>query len=144
VIEYRRIRVSDVGPIADLAFESMPKDDRLRVSKEKVWRWVTMFATSYEHFQLAAFEDGVAVAGIAAYVSEMPFYERQEATIMFCYAKVPGTGFRLLRALMRFVNESMLIRRVQWAQNTFDERIVRLARRLGFTESHPVLMFHKG
>lgn len=145
MIEYRRIRIADVQAFTEFALGAIPDEPEVAIGRAKVVSMVSFFAIHHEHFQLAAFKDGVPVAGIACLVSEMPFHERGEGTIIFCYATEPGVGYRLLRALMRWVEHDMRIRRVSWAMNRgFDERIRKLARRLGFTHEHPTLMYYKG
>lgn len=144
MIEYRRIDIADVAALASLAMHAIPDEPEVEVSAEKVCAMVEFFATHPEHFQLAAFKDGVAVAGVACLVTEMPFHERGEGTIVFCFARVPGTGYRLLRALVDWVKNDMRIRRVSWAMNRgFDRRIAGLAARLGFNQEHPTLMLYK-
>lgn len=145
MIEYRRARLTDVDAVAALAMAALPDEPEVAVSAHKVMAMVTFFAVHREQYQLAAFKDGVAVAGVAMLVSEMPFHERGEGTIVFCYAKEPGTGFRLLREMMAWVKNDMRIRRVSWAMNRgFDERLRHLAHRLGFSSEHPTLMYYKG
>lgn len=145
MLDYRRIRFADVQGLVDLAVESLPAHPTLVVSPEKIRNVVAYFATRHDHFQMAAFDDGVPVAGLAAMTQEMPYHDKCEATIMFAYSKVPGAGFRLLRMLMRWVLDDGRIRRLSWCQNEgFDQRIVTLGRRLGFQSAVPVLMFYKG
>lgn len=145
MIEYRRIRIGDVEALANLARSAIPEEPEVAISMPKILSMVTFFAIHHEHFQMAAFKDGVPVAGVAMLVSEMPFHDRGEGTIIFCFSKEPGVGFRILRALMRFVQHDMRIRRVSWVMNRgFDERMRKLARRLGFQSEHPTLMYYKG
>ena len=145
MIEYRRIRLTDVDELSAFARAAMPDEDEFVVSAEKVVSMVTFFAVHHEHFQLAAFKDGNVVAGVAMLVTEMPFYERGEGSIVFCYATEPGTGYRLLRALVQWVNRDMRVRRVTWSMNRgFDERMRKIARRLGFQSEFPTLMYCKG
>lgn len=146
MLEYRRIRVGDVGPMTDFALSALPDEPEVAVSRAKVLAMVSFFALHHhDHFQLACFKDGVPVAGVAMLVADMPFHERGEGTIVFCYSTHPGAGYWLLRALVRWVNDDMRIRRVSWAMNRgFDERLRSLARRLGFTSEHPTLMLYKG
>ena len=145
MIEYRRIRLADVDALAHLALSAIPDEPEVAVSVQKVVSMVTFFALHQDHFQLAAFEGDKPVAGLAMLVTEMPFHERSEGTIVFCFSRLPGAGFRLLRALMVYVREHMQIRRVSWALNRdADPRTAQLARRLGFQSAHPTLMYYKG
>lgn len=144
-IEFRRICLSDVDGLTELALSAMPDSPELQVSPRKVRAMVEFFAASTEHFQLAAFEDGVPMAGLAMLVTEMPFHERLEGTIVFCFSRSAGAGLHLLRALLKFVNSAMQIRRVSWAMNAgFDRRIITMAKNLGFQSEHPTFMYYKG
>jgi hypothetical protein len=145
IIDFRRIRIGDVKAISDLALAAIPCDPELRVSPAKIIQMVTYFAIHHEHFQLAAFDGETPVAGIAMYVTEMPFHERCEGCVMFCYSKLPGAGYRLVREMIRWVLNDMRIRRVSWSMNRgYDPRIKRLAARCGFAETNDVLMYYKG
>jgi RimJ/RimL family protein N-acetyltransferase len=145
VIEYRRIRLTDVDAMAEFALSAIPDEPELAVSATKVVAMVTFIAIHREHFQMAAFKDGIPVAGVAMLVHEMPFHDRGEGSIIFCYATEPGVGYRLLRALIRWVNDDMRVRRVTWSMNRgFDERLRKLARRLGFQSEFPTMMYCKG
>ena len=144
-MEFRRITMADADALAALALRSIPQADELAVSGAKVRRMVDFFATQPGHFQMAAFDDGKVLAGLAAVVTEMPFHEGSEATVCFCYSQASGVGSRLLRELIAFVNGNFYVRRLIWPMNpTFDERIVKLARRLGFQSAAPMLIYQKG
>jgi hypothetical protein len=143
--EFRRIGVSDVDALTELALSAIPDSPELQVSQAKVRAMVQFFAASTVHFQLAAFQNGVPVAGLAMLVTEMPFHERFEGTIVFCFSRAAGAGLHLLRALLKFVNNAMQIRRVSWSMNAgFDQRIIAMAKNLGFQSEHPTFMYYKG
>lgn len=145
MIEYRRARPADVASVTRLALRALRKCTTQVVDEHKVIEMVTFFATHHEHFQCAAFEDEEAVAGVAMYVTEMPFFERGEGTIAFCYSERPQAGVTILRRLMNWVNNDMRVRRVSWGMNEgFDHRIMNLAGRLGFRSVFPTLLFEKG
>lgn len=145
MMTFRRITVADVEALTALALSAIPYQRTLVVNPDKVRSMVSFFATSHEHFQMAAFDNDKPVAGVAMLVSEMPFHDRCEGTIVFCFSSGVGVGMRLLREMMRWVNNDFRIRRVSWAMNPgFDERMVVVARRLGFQSAHPTLMYCKG
>ena len=145
MIEYRRINIGDVEALAALAFEAVPDEPEVRLSRAKILNMVSHFAVHREHFQLGAFENGTPVGGIAMWVSEMPFHVGCEGSVMFCYSKAPGAGYRLVREMIRWVFNDMRIRRVSWAMNRgYDPRIKTLARRCGFASGFDVLVHYKG
>lgn len=145
MIEYRRINIGDVESLTALAIEAIPKEPEVHLSRDKIRATVSHFAIHREHFQLAAFEHGQPVGGIAMWVSEMPYHVGSEGAVMFCFSKAPGAGYRLVREMIRWVFNDMRIRRVSWAMNRgYDPRIKTLALRCGFTGAHDVLVHYKG
>ena len=116
----------------------------LRPSAAKIDAAVAFFAATPGHFQMAAFDDGRPVAAVAAMVQEMPFHERREAHVCMCFSTLPGAGMRLIRALVAWFREDFLLRRLVWAMNPgFDERLTRLARRIGFEAACPMFVMMK-
>lgn len=146
MIEYRRMRLDDVEATTAFALEALALagDLPLRLSQAKVRSMVINFAISNDHFHMGAFKDGVPVAGLAMYVAEMQFFERCEGHVMLCYSKEPGAGMVLIRHMLRFVNQSMRIMRVQWSMNLGAAKFARtIERRCGFVR-HDNLILHKG
>lgn len=146
MIEYRRITPADVPAVAQLARAALATagDLPLRPSAAKIDAAVDFFATTQGHFQMAAFDDGRPVAAVAAMVQEMPFHERREAHVCMCFSTLPGAGMRLIRALVAWFREDFLLRRLVWAMNPgFDERLTRLARRIGFEAACPMFVMMK-
>ncbi len=143
-IEYRRITTADVSAVTALACEALDTagDLPVHVSVPKIRAAVTFFAEQGEgHFQMAAFKDGRPVAALAAFVQEMPFHERREAHVFMAFATVPGTGTRLLRAMCAWFDADWMLRRLVWAMNgEFDERMRRLAQRMGFASEAPMFV----
>lgn len=118
MIAYRRLTDADIDAVTDFATEGLdPGRFPLVFSRAKTRSVVEHFSRSTTDFHLVAFDSGRVVGAIAAVVSEMPFFERCEAQIFMLYATVPGVGLKLMRALLGFVNDSLFIRRVVWAQN---------------------------
>ena len=141
VIELRSITSADVSAVAGLALEVLREQAEelpVHISAPKVLAAVKFFAEAPpgEHFQRAAFtDDGHCVGAMAALVSEMPFFERCEAQVYFCYAKAPGVGVRLIRKMLDWVKREPRIRRVTWLMNRNEvgERMARvIARRFKF------------
>ena len=122
MIEYRRITPADVPAVAQLARAALATagDLPLRPSAAKI------------------------DAAVAAMVQEMPFHERREAHVCMCFSTLPGAGMRLIRALVAWFREDFLLRRLVWAMNPgFDERLTRLARRIGFEAACPMFVMMK-
>lgn len=132
MIEYRRMRPSDVDAVAALGVEALRKFSAampLHISPPKVRAVVSNFCIRREHFHEIAFKDGEPVGAVAMAVAEMPFHERSEGHVMMCYAKEPGTGVRLIGDMMRWARADMRISRVQWCMNTGAERYAAMLKR---------------
>lgn len=141
---FRRITADDIQAVVDYATWVLSKVDApMHVSPRKVRAAVEHFASTPGDFNLIAERDGRIVGAIAAFVSEMPWYERCEAHVAICHAE-PGAGLPLLRALKRWAEGEMRIRRVVWAHNAdVDPRFIRLAERMGFV-SQTMSVLQKG
>lgn len=148
MIEYRRMRPSDVDAVTALGVEALRKfssDIPLHVSPPKVRAVVNTFCVRHEHFHEIAFKDGEPVGAVAMFVAEMPFHERSEGHVMMCYAKEPGTGVRLIADMMRWARMDMRISRVQWCMNNGAGRYAAmLKRRWNFSHHVDNLIYHKG
>lgn len=146
MIEYRRIELADVAAVTAFACRAIASagDIPLRVYPAKIAGAVAHFAEQPGHFQMAAFENGLPVAAVAALVSEMPFHERCEAHVCICFSTVAGAGMRLIRALVAWFRADFRLRRLVWAMNPgFDARLTRLAARLGFEPACPLFVMMK-
>ena len=146
MIEYRSITAADVGRVSLLARRAAESagDLPVHIDMGKIRAAVTFFAEhGAEHFQLAAFKGGEPVGAIAAYVCEMPFFERCEAQIFMCYSAERGAGMRLVRALVEWFKADMRLRRIVWAMNANAERTSRLARLCGFSHSLETCVLYK-
>lgn len=130
----RRITEQDIPAVVAYATWVLGKIDApMHVSPRKVQAAVEHFARAETDFNLIAERDGRIVGALAAFVSEMPWYERCEAHIAICHAE-RGCGLPMLLALKRWAAGEMRIRRLVWAHNPgADIRFIKLAERLGFT-----------
>ena len=147
MIEYRKAIDTDVDALASLARDGLHAAEAfpLHIDMHKIRQTICSFVQMPGHFQLAAFDQGRPVAAIAMYVSEMPFFERAEGTVMMCYSIRPGAGMQLVREMMRFVAADIRIRRVMWSMNEGADRLsAMIARRFGFKHRHDNLVFYKG
>lgn len=145
-IEYRRLQPSDAEAAAAFAIKGLRPDlYPMRLAPAKVDAAIQHFMQSTTDFHLGAFDDGQPVGGIAAVVTESPWFERCDATVVMCHAIVPGVGRRLLAALKAWIEDDMRIRRVFFPlEFDADPRMLRLLARYGFGGSQVVCTFHKG
>lgn len=143
----RRIEIEDADQVAEFAIEGLRAElYPMHVDRHKVRAVVETFCQpSPDRFQLAAFDGGRMVAGIAAAVIPMLFFERCEAQIVMFRSVKPGAGVMLLRALRRWVAKDMRVRRVVWPMEFHtDERTLRLARVCGFDSQMALCVHYKG
>lgn len=147
MIEIRRIKEWDVQAVVKFAIEGMQAENYpLRVEEAKVRHWVRQFMPEdAPHFGQAAFNGGALVGAIAAFVTELPFFERHEAHIVLCRATEPGVGRRLIRYMSEWAKANMMIRRVVFPlEENADPRQALLLRRFGFTREQTNLIYYKG
>jgi len=118
----------------------------MRVSEEKIAGWVrTCMDPKSPHFHLAAFNNGLVVGAIAAYVVEMPFFERCEAHVVMCRATQPGAGRILIRKMNEWFEGNMMVRRVIFPlEENADPRQALLLARFGFVRAQTNVIKYKG
>ncbi len=146
-LDLRRIQALDVEAVAAFVIEGMrPELYPLNLGREKVIGVIHAFIEpNRDQFQLAAFEDGQMVGGIAAVAMPMLFFEHHEAHVILCRATKPGAGRRLLRELRAWADSDMRIRRVVWPMEFHaDPRIQMVAARAGFKNQLTVCSYYKG
>jgi hypothetical protein len=144
-IEYRRIQPADLAAAAEFAIRGLRPDlYPMRLAPEKVDSTIRHFMHSTTDFHLGAFDGERVVGGIAAVVTESPWFERADATVVMCQAIVPGVGRRLLAALRAWMDGDMRIRRAFFPlEFDADPRMLRLLARYGFGSSQVVCIYHK-
>ena len=147
---YRRWNREDVDAVTAFAVGALKPivvDEPFHVDPAKVRNCVLTFATKWQegHFQQACWKDRRVVAAAAMFVSEMPFFERREGCVFFCFANEPGTGYPIMKAMMEHAKADISIRRVHWLMNKGSdprfEKVIR--RRLGFTRAFDTLLYTK-
>lgn len=146
MIEYRMVADNEVQQLAAFAIEGMqPHRYPLHVSRFNVVALIRLIQKGEPHFGLAAVRDGEIVGAIAAFVTQMAFFERCEAHVVMCRAVAPGVGRKLISALRSWVDADMKIRRVQFPIEEFaDPRIGKLLKRYGFDRVQTNAMYYKG
>lgn len=145
-MEYRRLTLADIEPVAAFAVEGMRPHlyPAQRLSMEKVRAVVQHFHDSATDFHLLAFDAGRLVAAIAAAVQESLFFERGEAHLVMCRSVAPGAAPAMFRALRTWFDREPRARRMHWPQE-FDAppSMTRLMRRYGFTQSVTTCVLYK-
>lgn len=147
MIHCRHIEESDVDAMVRYAIDGMQAERYpLLVSEDKVRAWVRLFMPyDTPHFGLGAFNGSAVVGAIACFVTELPFFERYEGHVVLCRATEPGAGRRLVRLLMEWVRENIMVRRVIFPlEEHADPRQAMLLRHFGFTREQTNLIFYKG
>lgn len=147
MIDYRTITPADVPAVTGFALDALHwavRDEPLHIDANKVVAAVMYFAITPGHFQVAAFDKGKCVAALAAYVAEMPWFERSEAHVVFCLSTVPGIGIRMIRDLLSWAHSDMRVRRITWLMNDGADRMPHvIKRRFGFSKRE-TLVWYKG
>ena len=143
---YRLATPEDNAELVRFALDALQrqKTPGLLISPSKVEACVRHFTSTEGDFQQVAVQDGRIVAAVAALVTEMPFFERCEAHIYFCWSVVPGAGMRLMRSLMAWFKADFRLRRLVWAMNEGARPMQGLAARLGFHATTDLYVARKG
>lgn len=139
-MEYRRLTLDDVDQAATFAVRGLrPQLYPLHLSRLKIDNTLRHLVASETDFHQFAFKDGGIVGGVAALVSEIPFFERKQATVVMLFATAPGTGWHLVRQLFAWYRSDPMLRRLLWAfEFDADPRMMPIAERFGFNSFNVV------
>lgn len=84
-----------------------------------------------EGFAAVAERDGVLVAYIGAIVTENPFYERFQASVVAWYSEEPRAGFKLFEMMMEWKERYPMIGSITIATNP-DKRLEKILVKRGW------------
>lgn len=144
-IEIRPATLSDVDGIAALGLEALGNPDGLRVSREKVYEAARECISSRTNYAGVVVQDGEVVGALCAFVHELMFFERKQASVIQFYCKAPGEGIKLIRDFLAWARSRPMIKMIAFTlECDADPRIGKLLQRLGFDEEMPVWAYTKG
>lgn len=149
MIEYRRMRLSEVDAVAELGVEALRThagEVPLHISPGKVRMVVNDFCIRPEHFHEVAFKDGQPIGAVAMRVVEAPFHERFDGHVMMAFCREPGPGLKLINDMVKWARSDMRIARVQWCMNECNAGRFAglLTRRWGFEHRVDNLICYRG
>lgn len=142
----RPAQLSDIPAVERLAFEALSRDKpkNMVIDKDKIHEMAVHLASGNKHFSWVSETDGEITGCVAALVHEMLFFERNQCSVLMYYCKSPGEGIKMLRELMRWAKSRPMIKMLEFTlERTGNERIKKLLKRLGLTESFPIMMHIK-
>lgn len=144
-MEIRRLNPSDIEAVTAFAIRGLRPDLYPgHLDMNKVRTTVRHFCYSASDWHLAAFEGGEVVGICAVQVSEQPWFERCQGTVVALFATVPGVGWRLVRELMSWYGEQPMLRRLYWPlEFDVEPRMMRIAERFGFNSFNTVATHYK-
>lgn len=129
----RSISVNEIDLFIPKASSGFYQQDRFIVRPDKIRDIVCEAVTNgyckvYEH-------DGEFCGFLIAHVSEMPFFDRLQATILGFQSWRYGAGSALIKDFKKFVDSDPFIRMVGWQNDVCDARVDRFMRIHGFDPS---------
>lgn len=129
----RSISVAELGDFIPKATAGFSKQDRFLVRYDKV---EANAIEAINNGYLKVFEsDGEFCGFLMAHVSEMPFFDRLQATILGFQSWKPGAGDALIKDFIEWVDNDPFIRIAGWQNDTVDNRIDRFMESHGFESS---------
>lgn len=137
---YRKAKPDDIPVIVDLGMEALQQGayERLVISRERVEAVARECVSAASNFAWVAEKDGVVVAAVCALVHPCMFYERNQATVVQFYTRVPGAGLPLLRQFLRWARGRPGIKmKVFTLEHDADPRVCLLLQRLGLKTALP-------
>lgn len=131
----------DIQAITDLGLEALEKDayENLVIDPDKVRAMALECISSASNFAWVNEIGGEIVAAVSAFVSEMMFYERMQATVVQFYTRVPNAGLPLIRKFLEWARGRPIIKLICFTlECNSDPRIGMMFERLGLSLSLPV------
>lgn len=136
----RKAVPADIPAIVTLGIEGLERGayKNLVISRERVEAVARECVSAASNFAWVAERDGVVCASVCALVHPCMCYERNQASVVQFYTRVPGEGVKLLRELMRWWKSRPGIKIIAFSlEYDADPRIGTLLKRIGFTEVLP-------
>lgn len=138
----RRARLDDIDALVKLGIEAMQEVSpfpNMRIDHEKVRDMAQTVVANNMHFCWVCETDEGVVGAVSAFVHDMDFYERKQASIVQFYCKAPGEGVRLLREFLRWARARRIIKMIVFSVECgADPRIGKLLERLGLSKEFPI------
>lgn len=137
---YRPARIADISAIVDLAMASVSRDPLpVKASREYMADMARQLIGSPQHFVWVAEEQDQVVACLAAQVMDGFWFEKSQCSVLLFY------GARVARLMRIFADWLKGRPRIKLAVLEFepgvDQRLVKYARRLGFTRESQNLTY---
>lgn len=136
----RKATPADIPAIVELGIEALNKGayQNMVISREKVEATARQCVSSAQHFAWVAERDGVVGGSLVACVHDCMVYERQQATVVQWYCKIPGEGIRLMREFLRWADSRPAIKmKAVSLEYDADPRIGYILKRLGLNLTLP-------
>lgn len=144
----RRATPHDVTGVSELGIEALKNDPypSLIIDEEKVVSTARECISSPSNFCMVSDFNGEIVAAVSSLVHQQMFYQRQQATVVQFYTRVPGEGVKLLRELKKWYMSRNGIKMICFTFETrADPRVKKLVSRIfGGSDELPVIMHIKG
>jgi len=136
----RKATPNDINAIVELGIEALNKGayKNMVVSIEKVEALAIQGVSSARNFAWVAEKDGAIGGSLVAIVHECMCYERQQASVVQWYCKIPGDGISLMREFVRWANSRPAIKmKAVSLEHDADPRIGNILTRLGMEMTLP-------
>lgn len=129
----RPAKPSDIPAIVSIATESVSRDALpVRIDPDAMSETAAEAISSARHFMWVSEVNGEVVAAVCCWADPSFWYERQQASVLLYYTRVPGEGVKLLRKMMEWVKSRPTIKVcVMELEPNADDRLIKLMKRFG-------------
>lgn len=137
----RNATPADVEALVKLGISSLEKDpyEQLVISEERIRETAVTCISSSNHFSWVCEHEGEITGAVVAYVADMFFYERKQASVIMFYCLTPGEGIKLIREFLRWARKRPIIKIIEFTlERNADPRISKLLTRLGVDLALPI------
>lgn len=139
----RKATPSDTPAIVSLGIEALESNpyEGLVISRDRVNSLITECVSAACNFAWVSEIDGKVVASVMALVHPNMVYERNCATVVQFYTRVPGEGAKLIRQFLRWARSRPAIKLITFTIDyNADPRIGKLLERMGLCMALPVFI----
>lgn len=142
----RKATPADVPAIVEMGLEALNTSPypNMVISRQKVEAVALECVSSAKNFSWVAEKDGVIGGALCAVTHDCMFYERQQASVVQWYCKIPNDGIALMREFIRWANSRPAIKMISVSlEYDADPRIGKVLKRLGLDMTLPAFISTK-
>jgi len=142
----RRATVADIPAIVDIAIESVSQNPiPVKICRQAMIDTAKEAVGNNAHFVWVSEIEGEVVGAVCAVSQPSFWFERQQASVLLYYTKVPGEGIKLIRKMIEWAKSRPVIKvLVMELEPETDPRLIKILKRMGLSRESTNLCYVRG